>query len=208
MMALSVTIKGYLLLRADQKPKKDWNEDTFTSSLGEDYIHHVAYEHNIFVIVRSKVHTEQIKSGEVLAKTAKEMDMWLYGAWEKSYRQRRFVWEAKLIADRTSSEAYKNLVAEYVSQGMFRFIDEEYAREVPDAGMLGYILSGSSSAIVAQINQSMKEPQRHRKLKDSDYLHSHNPVENFTDIYQSIHNRTASKNKIRLFHLLLSFNFS
>jgi hypothetical protein len=134
--------------------------------------------------------------------------MWLFGTWDlKNIRTERFVWECKLIDDRAVSEESSNLTSEYISQGIFRFIDEEYSKEVDDAGMIGYVLNGNVLNIASNVNQSMIERQRHRKLSESEFLVSADCVDEFEFIYLSRHIRSTSRKPINLHHLFLTFDF-
>jgi len=102
---------------------------------------------------------------------------------------------------------HEYLVSEYISHGLLRFIDGKYSNDVDDAGMIGYVLIGDSATIVNSINKSMRAPQRHRKLTDSNYLKIASPIGAFVDVYQSYHNRVSCNRPIQLYHLFMKFDF-
>lgn len=208
MVVLEITIQAYQEMYYKCIVQKGWEEDHFTINL-EDFIRPIGFRHpmSITVIARSRAHSSQMKAGKVSAKKAKELDIRLWGHWE-NYHDIYFVWECKRIASKNGEKQYKDLVPEYVKEGMFRFLDGEYSSALGDAGMLGYVLDGDIASIVRDINQSMKSLRRHRRLSVSDHLQSFIPVGSFSNIFYSSHQRMEPLSPIKLYHLFFSFNFS
>jgi len=206
-VVLEITVQAYQIMRTKSAVQRDWEEDQFTINLG-DCIRPIAYHHpmKIMIVIRTKTHTAKMKTEEVSAKQAKEIDIQLWGRWE-NYDKVYFAWECKRIADKSKDEKYKDLVPEYIKEGMFRFLDEEYSSKIEDAGMLGYVLDGHISSIVKEINQSMVSAQRKRKLSETDCLKLFTPLDTFTDIYISHHKRITSTRPIQLYHIFLTFEF-
>jgi len=193
----------------DHVAKRDWEENVFTVCLAEDYIRSLAFDHeySIRVDVRSKTHTKEMKQGDQATIEAKEMDLSMYGVWERDYIKRRFVWEAKRVGDKRVDEKYGNLNSEYIHEAIYRFIRREYADGLGDAGILGYVLAGSVSNIVGDINQSMGNITKNSPLDESNHLEEVDPIDEFEDVYRSFHKRTDDT-RIRLHHLFLTFEFS
>ena len=119
--------------------------------------------------------------------------------------QKHFVWEAKLVGDRRINPEYDGLNSEYVNEAIYRFIRGEYASQVSDAGVLGYVLAGEVGNIVADINQSMGNIRKNPSLPLSNHLRLVAPINDFRDIYQSQHAREGSQ--VVLHHLFLIFDF-
>lgn len=205
-MVLDVTISGYQKLRQDGVARRDWEEDTFTINL-VDHIRPYAFLLLLHVIPQAPVYTDQMKTGEVTPRKAKVIDMQLFGNW-RDYHKIHFVWECKKVTDKRVDKGDASLIGEYVTNGMFRFLDAKYAAEVPDAGMLGYVLAGDVSNIVSDINTSMCSPQRKRRLAPSDNLSPTSSIGSFTDVYLSHHKRLTNGSPIHLRHLFLTFHFS
>ena len=205
---LNITIEAYQKMRRDCVARKDWEEDTFTICLAENYIQPLAFPFSVYVIPRARIHTLEMKTGEISAKRAKEIDIRLYGSWEENYHRIHFVWECKRISDRNLDKENDALIAKYVTEGIFRFIDREYAASLDDAGMLGYVLLGEVANIVSDINRSMENPHRKRQLSTSDYLVPATAIGAFANVYQSRHLRADNQKPVRLHHLFLTFDFS
>ena len=202
---LEVTVQAYQDMNKRGTAKLKWEEDHFTINL-EHFIRPLAYQRGLTVVSQIKTYTIEMETGEVSAKQAKVLDLRMWGSWE-DYHRVHFAWECKRIADSYEDKNYKDLIPEYIKEGMFRFIDEEYAIGLDDAGILAYVLGGDISKIVDGINQSMQSSQRKRRLSTSEHLELAPPIGTFTHIYQSCHRRLSSASSIRLHHLFLIFNF-
>jgi len=208
-IVVQLTIKAYQAMYEDFIAQRDWEENVFTIRLGEDYLRPIAFDHEypVFVSIRQKIHTDDMKSGEQATIEAKEIDMLLYGSWEQDYHKKRFIWEAKRIGDKKINPAYSHLNSEYVNEAIYRFIRREYADRLDDAGVLGYVLAGEIKNIVNDVNQCMSTIHKNPPLPRSNHLQMTAPINNFQHIYQSHHIRTDNTT-IKLHHLFLAFNFS
>ena len=207
-LVLEITIEAYQCMRRDGGIQRDWEEDTFTIRLTERYIQPLARRHplNLIAMPRTKVHTTAMQTGNISSKKAVEIDIRLFSPWI-DYNQVYFAWECKRLGDKRMDEKYAALIPEYITEGIFRFIDGEYAAGLDDAGMLGYILAGDVTNIVGDIHESMCHPRRTRLLSASNHLVLAPAVDTFNDVYQSSHKRTGSHKSIRLHHLFLTFDF-
>ncbi len=205
-LVLDLTVQAYQQMRQDRTANPDWEEDTFSVRLTLDYLQPLARQSEPLLIVQSQVpaYTAAMVSGEISTRLAPKIDIELADPW-MDYNRVYFAWECKRVADRrVCAPEDRNLAAEYVSEGILRFIDEEYATGLDDAGMLGYVLAGDVGYIVEDINRSMLDRHRTRHLSGGDHLQPSSTVGSFKDIYQSSHRRKAGA-IIRLHHLFLTF---
>lgn len=202
---IQITVEAYIALSKTRCARPSWEEDAFTINL-EDRLRPIAYDNpmNLQVRSRSPVYTQAMRTGETSTTEAKIIDIQMWGHWHQ-YADVYFAWECKLLADRQGHN--RNLINEYISNGMLRFLNGQYSEHVPDAGMLGYILAGDVPEIVAQINASMVSSRRERPLQKADALAQSTPVGTFRDIYRSSHAREPKRVPITLHHLLLKFDF-
>jgi hypothetical protein len=78
-----------------------------------------------------------------------------------------FVLEAKRLHVTSPKKGWRSLVSEYVTgdQGMMCFIEERYARGLPNGGMLGYVFDGQVDKARASVGASIAA--NHRQLKSS-----------------------------------------
>jgi len=203
---LEVTVLEYQWMCQKGIAQLKWEEDHFTTNL-EDCIRSFAYKVAVTVVSQIASYTPKMKAGEESIKGAKVLDLRLWGGWE-NYHQVHFVWECKRVAIRPKgSDTYKDLIPEYITEGMFRFLDEEYAAGLNDSGMLGYVLAGDVPSIVRGINRSMTSSRRERKLDITDNLRQADPIGTFTDVYLSCHKRAVSRSLVQIHHMFLKFDF-
>lgn len=106
------------------------------------------------------------------------------------------VFEGKRLNDADS-----RLAAEYVRNGVCRFIDGRYAYTRPSGGMLAYVCPGFVPQSVVRINNAMDR----QGLSATDHLAQAGPIRGVTTIYYSRHQRTSGLGEIKLFHLLMEF---
>ena len=201
-LVISLTIQAYHRMRLECPVQRDWEENTFTYRLAADYLRPLTFP-LLRLDIRSKVHTQAMKDGTQATIEAKEMDLSLYGVWERDYLRRRFVWEAKRVGDRT---IHSSLISEYINEAIYRFIGLEYAAGLPDAGVLGYVLVGDVPGIVNEINGSMGRLRKNEPLPTSNHLEIHPPLHQFDNLYRSNHDR-IDNSSIQLHHLFLTFDF-
>ncbi len=204
-IVLNLTIQAYQIMYKAEKANHTWEENVFTERLAT-FLDPIAFEHSIRVEIRSKVHTEAMREGKQPTIEAKEMDLSMYGVWEKDYRKTRFVWEAKCVGDKRVDKKYSGLNSEYVNEAIYRFIRREYANGMGDAGILGYVLGGDVTNIVNDINSTMGKLQKNSPLSKSNHLYKVPPINNFDQVYRSRHTRIDST-EIQLYHLFLTFDY-
>jgi len=207
-IVLELTVQAYQAMHQDHIAKRNWEENTFTLRLGEDYLRLIAFDNElpVFVHVRTKRHTQEMKTGKQATIEAKEIDMLLYGSWERDYHKKHFVWEAKRVGDKRVDAKYRTLNSEYVNEAIYRFIRCEYADGLSDAGVLGYVLAGKAENIVRDINQSMGRIRKNPPLPTTNHLKSAQPIQDFDAVFHSQHIRTDNTS-LKLYHLFLTFDF-
>lgn len=219
---LEVTIQAYQILRKKEQVSRQSEEDFFTIHL-KNCLRPLALERGIRVQSQFLIDSPEIIAGQIAAKDAKRLDLYLYSVWEQDYDKIYFTWECKRITPDSENDG---LIYKYVVNGIIRFLHEEwrYAGEVNDSGILGYMLSGNVETIVEDINQKMITPPKPGKKPGSpsargslslssypfstaDHLQLSSPLATFEHIYQSRHYREFRGNHIRLYHLFLTFDF-
>lgn len=205
-IVLEITIEAYKVLVSSGKSTATWEEDHFSINL-EKCIRPVAIHKSIPFQVRSQVqvYTPEIEKGSISAKEAVRIDIQLWNPFEENNDRIYFAWEGKLLVDQRKDKKRKHLISKYITEGLYRFLDEEYSKDVDDAGMLGYVLVGEPNDVVASLNRSLVHRKRGGKFSRSDYLKPHVPINDFSDVYCSVHDRLASGKKIKIYHLFLKF---
>ncbi len=206
-LVLEITVEAYHDMRHDLVAQQDWEEDRFTIWLTNRYIQPIARRHplNLIAVSQTEEYTDGMYSGKVSTRTASRIDIRLFQSW-MDHNKVYFAWECKRVGDKGMIKEYGPLIPKYVTEGIMRFIDEEYSAGLDDAGMLGYVLAGDVVNIVGDINASMQHGRRQRPLPDSNHLGLAPAVGSFVDVYESNHTRVASQTHICLRHLFLTFD--
>ncbi len=117
-------------------------------------------------------------------------------------RERYLAYECKRLNVR-SNGGTKSLAAQYVTEGMNRFVTEQYAENLPVGCMLGYVMNGEVSVAQSKIYAAIKDkrtlieltkgPVEEKSLGDAKRFSSH-------------HIRTGSGTEIEIRHALLPFS--
>jgi len=211
---LTVTLAAYNELHAAKIAQRKWHEDLFSRQLYERMKRLLRGHPYLLVHYQHEVPTDEMIAGVRSLQETPRIDITFYENWsEYDYDRIYFAWEAKRVAGKGK---YEDLRGRYVADGIFRFINGKYSADVPEAGMLGYVLDGEPSIVAHELNTIMlnkrKDPDapsgtpRH-KLAVADNLQPVAPINRFSDIYVSQHDR-ASGLQIKLYHLLLTFDFA
>jgi hypothetical protein len=207
-LVISLTVLAYQAMNDAHFAKSDWEENVFTANLA-DFLRRLAFDQELPIHVHSRIrqHTPAMKAGAQPTIEAKEIDLMLYGSWEREYNEVHFVWEAKRVGDERINKAYAGLNAEYVNEAIYRFIYGDYATGLNNAGVLAYVLAGDVPVIVSHINSSMGRIRRNPPLPPSEHLVISSPIGGFENVYLSNHTRVDTST-IQLHHLFFAFDFT
>ncbi len=80
-LVLELTIKAYRAMYHDRVVQLNWEENTFTSRLKE-YLQWIAFDYNVRVNFRHKIHTPEMDKGEqptIQAKGNRFVNVWNLG---------------------------------------------------------------------------------------------------------------------------------
>lgn len=70
-------------------------------------------------------------------------------------RERYLAYECKKLNVQYGG-AKKTLAAEYVAEGLMRFLTEQYAEQLPVGGMLGYVMDGQCPSAIKSVQAAIK----------------------------------------------------
>jgi len=114
----------------------------------------------------------------------------IYRNQEKTY----FSFECKRLRVHFSS-GFETLAGKYVTEGMYRYFDGRYARDLDKGGMLGYVMDGNVDVAVNDVKAAIEKRrfnlymEEHETLKASPSItleqvqethHKYGPTESFT----------------------------
>jgi hypothetical protein len=157
--------EAYNWLKENKCVSADWNEETISANIFT-YIDESekAISWNISISDECRLYNQTILNNKKSAKSAPRIDLKLTTNWIKAKKRIVFFVEAKslienncLKTNRKSRLNAKKIQTRYISTGIDHFISGEY----PSNGcMLGYILEGSTHAIIDGLNTLLNNSSR------------------------------------------------
>jgi hypothetical protein len=101
--------------------------------------------------------------------------------------------ECKILEDKKSRYDY------YVNGGVCRYIRGDYGKTFPSGAMIGYILTGEPSEVISKVVNRVDNERHCSNMKIS------NPINGFTEHYESIHKRKIGVSPFNIHHLFFNF---
>jgi len=93
--------------------------------------------------------------------------------------------------------------SDYVSHGMMRFVNGQYASAVRHGGMLGYVLDGDVAGAITNVESNIQSQHVALCMKSPGILHPSSALKEITTARESLHNRTGESVHFRIHHLFM-----
>jgi hypothetical protein len=93
--------------------------------------------------------------------------------------------------------------AEYVKEGMFRFVSGQYAKAVRNGGMLGYVLDGNVSNAIANVEANVKRHYATLYMDVPAELHLSSVLPDVVTARESLHRRQNGAGPFTIHHLFV-----
>lgn len=184
--AMSMLTIGYQSLLPKLKYKQDYNENRFRDDLIKNL---PAKKEGVYITFDTEsrdVDRENVRIDitiitlEVLTQSQDDFS-------------KRITIECKIIG-----------IDQYINRnGIVSFVEGKYASQLPVAGMIGFVLSGTCDAAISGINKKLKS---HSKIKTVKLLEKYELETKFDHSYKSTHNRDRGLNNIDIYHLMLNYS--
>ncbi len=112
-----------------------------------------------------------------------------------------FAFECKRL-NVSANGTRRTLAAEYVTQGMMRFVTGQYASSVHNGGMIGYVLDGNGDEAITSVDQNVQARRTELKMAaaaglEPSTVHPNNRLVRETDHFR------AARPTFRLHHIFL-----
>lgn len=101
--------------------------------------------------------------------------------------------ECKILEDKKYRYEY------YIDEGICRYISGDYSNKYPAGAMIGYIITGDALKIISEVKNRVD------KLPNSSKMEISNPINGFTEHYESIHKRKTGVSPFDIHHLFFWF---
>jgi hypothetical protein len=112
-----------------------------------------------------------------------------------------FAFECKRL-NATMKGVRRTLAAEYVTEGMMRFVAGQYASSVNSGGMLGYVLDGKRDAAITSVGQHIAARRTDLQMSESAGLEQ--STLNPDDLFVRHTDHTLSQRQFRIHHIFLA----
>lgn len=196
---LWIMIEAYKLMKQEKIYDLTWEEPRFSACL-VGYMQKIRHQRDIGLRIdpESHLYREEILRGEINPATAPRIDIKISGGWvqEDVY----YGIEAKILVESDWKKRDANyLLGRYIDTGIDNFVNGRYSSKVPKGCIAGYVVQGATYKIALMINDMLLRRGRSKEMMTP---HS---INGYSDCYQSTHIRTTDKEKIELYHILLTF---
>lgn len=94
----------------------------------------------------------------------------------------------------------KNADNQYIKEGLYRFINNEYSKNETFSGMLGFVIGGQ----IEVIKQSLYDKCRNENYVQNEF--SKSAYTGWNSTFNSAHTRRDNNTDINLYHLFFEFN--
>ena len=94
--------------------------------------------------------------------------------------------------------------SDYVTHGMARFVNGQYANAVRHGGMLGYVLDGDVAGAITNVESNMKSHYVALCMDAPGSLAASSVISEVPTAKESLHQRASEANRFRIHHLFLS----
>lgn len=176
----------------------NWEEAAYTANLAY-FMREIQQKKEFpwYINTNDEVYDQSILDGKTRPQKAKKIDITVTMIMAPDLY---FAIECKLVGETRFSKR-KGLQREYVENGMKRFIvDETYASKLPEGGMIGFVVVGSSDNIVGEINSVIS-----KKLSNIDCLSKQPNAGNDHEVFISTHLCRKTNKELTLRHVFLNF---
>lgn len=116
-------------------------------------------------------------------------------------REVYFSFECKRLRWRFPAGRFDSLANEYVTDGMYRYFNGQYAKDLDKGGMLGYVMDGDVNKAVEDIRKAIEKHKQDLRMKQSVALCNSSTLSS-GQIKETIHDQDP-KNKFLIYHIFL-----
>lgn len=199
---MQILIEGFREMKKQGSIDLSWEEERITMELRKFMVQcQLSKDWKIHVIPEPRIYHDEMYASSVAPKEAPKIDLQLLN-WSSDH-QLIFNIEAKNLAENDwtkssgASVSSSFLRARYIDTGIQNFINGQY-----DFGCLtGYVLDGSTAAVVKQINALLQKRGRLTEI----LAVSTTPIAGHSDFCTSDHLSTKTGTPLHLSHIFLQY---
>jgi len=123
----------------------------------------------------------------------------IYKNQEKTY----FSFECKRLRVNFPS-GFDSLAGKYVVEGMYRYFNGQYARDLDKGGMLGYVMDGDCSKAVKDVQKAIEKRRSNLYMQENETLKASSCVAS-KQVKETLH-QYGPNDKFTIYHIFLPMN--
>jgi hypothetical protein len=177
-----------------EKPEQTANEDEISTRLFTALITGKDRNRHAFLI-----RYQDVEVDTDLTKVTGKKDIVVFPS---TFEEIYFCLEAKRLHARISG-VRRSLAAEYVREGMQRFVDGKYSRFVRHGGMLGYVLDGQVDRAISNVERNIQAHARELGIAIPSRFLPSSVRPNDSCAKETHHRRSHETTVFRIHHLFM-----
>ena len=99
---------------------------------------------------------------------------------------------------------FKTLANEYVTEGMFRYFNGQYAQDLDKGGMLGYVMDGDCTKATKDVQEAIEKRRSNLYMQDNETLKASSCVA--LKQVKETHHQYGPNKKFTIYHIFLPMN--
>ena len=123
----------------------------------------------------------------------------IYRNQEKTY----FSFECKRLSVHFSS-GFETLAGKYVTEGMYRYFDGRYARDLDKGGMLGYVMDGNIEEAIEDIQKAVEKRRSNLYMQENETLKASSCITS-KQVKETTH-KYGPNERFTIYHIFLPMN--
>ena len=96
---------------------------------------------------------------------------------------------------------FDTLAGKYVTEGMYRYFNGQYAQGLDKGGMLGYVMDGDSNEAIKDVQKSIESKRSELYMQDNETIKS-SSITNSRQVKETSHQYSPNQN-FTIYHIFL-----
>ena len=105
-----------------------------------------------------------------------------------------------------TSDGFKTLSYEYVTEGMVRYFNRQYAQDLDKGGMLGYVMDGDCDGAVADVQKAIERQRLDLYMRENETLKASSCITS-KQVKETLHKYGPTK-RFTIYHVFLPMNIA
>ena len=108
--------------------------------------------------------------------------------------------ECKLLRVKRKQQ-FKSLAEDYVEEGMYRYFNGQYARDLDKGGMLGYVMDGNCNKAVKDVQEAIEKRRLNLYMQENETLKASSCITS-KQVKETLH-KYGPNEKFTIYHIFL-----